>query len=719
MTERTVRRDRDWDRADAWLGLTSPLVIIALTMATSKMGSVAPALAAVTLLSYLIHPYLLVRIIGHFRRVPAAWPRTLLTFAVAATVLTMALPRPKPASLWLGISVVTIVMEMLATGILLSAARRHHGLTAWRVNLTAAGTALFGLTLVLTLLGAHSSTASVFAASLRLHLPLYLPLTMLAAYALGLLPPVWLRRALQRNVEYRFLRRTSEHSPDERARLMPTDLSHAATRSTVTAATVVLIGEGPLQIAGASNARWRGLVIESLDGAIGRALATRVVAVGEVRELEAELRVLAVEAERFLAVPIAGTSRVWGVLVIMQRRGSLFPADDLRILERLCRYAAECFDHAQLIADERARQQREADARLDLILESLEDYAVITIDDDGAITSWNVGASKMFLHSSEESMGQPVNRLFDDGAPWLAEQLQRARNGEPMIADTVSRRRDDARLTTSLVIRPLVTRGRRPGGFVIVMRDVSQQRQLEDRLRQSQKLEAIGSLAAGVAHDFNNMLTVILGYADVLDTVVAEEHRTGVGEIRKAGQRAAALTKQLLAFSRQQVLKPQVVNLPGIVSALVPMLSRLLGEHIEVVKHVDTVVPRVMADVTQLEQVVMNLAVNARDAMPSGGQLTIGVRSVRLSTDEAALLAMAGGPYAMLEVKDTGSGVDMVTQVRMFEPFFTTKGIGRGTGLGLAIVYGIVQQMHGAIAVESELGRGTVFRIYLPACVDE
>ena len=288
-----------------------------------------------------------------------------------------------------------------------------------------------------------------------------------------------------------------------------------------------------------------------------------------------------------------------------------------------------------------------------------------------------------------------------------------------MIADTVSRRRDDARLTTSLVIRPLVTRGRRPGGFVIVMRDVSQQRQLEDRLRQSQKLEAIGSLAAGVAHDFNNMLTVILGYADVLDTVVAEEHRTGVGEIRKAGQRAAALTKQLLAFSRQQVLKPQVVNLPGIVSALVPMLSRLLGEHIEVVKHVDTVVPRVMADVTQLEQVVMNLAVNARDAMPSGGQLTIGVRSVRLSTDEAALLAMAGGPYAMLEVKDTGSGVDMVTQVRMFEPFFTTKGIGRGTGLGLAIVYGIVQQMHGAIAVESELGRGTVFRIYLPACVDE
>lgn len=718
MTKRLPLSDRDWDRADAWLGLLSPCVVIALTLVISRLGTITPFLAALTLLSYLSHPYLLLRIVSHFRRVPLAWPRALLAFAVAATVLSALLPRPKPASLWLGISFATILLEILAAAILAMAARAYHGLTAWRLNLTALGTALFGLTLIATLLGAHGSTAEAFKVVIRLRLMLWMPIAMLAAFTLGLLPPRWLRRSLQRNIEYRFLRRTSEHPPSERARLIPIDLAHAAVRSTLTAATIVVIGDGPLQVVGASEPRWRGLTIDPMDGAIGRALTAKSVLWGDIRELEPAVQSLATDAERFLVVPIAGARHVWGALVIMQRRGSLFPADDLAILERLCRYTAEAFDHAQLIADERAHQQREADARLDLILESLQDYAVITIDDGGSITSWNVGASQMFQYPADDAIGQPVSRLFDDAAPWLPDQLQLARLGEPMIADTVGRRRDDSRLTTSLVIRPLVTRGRRTGGFVIVMRDVSQQRQLEDRLRQSQKLEAIGRLAAGVAHDFNNMLTVILGHAANLDEVVPEEHRSGLNEIRKAGERAAALTKQLLAFSRQQVLQSQIVNLPDVVSSLVPMLSRLLGEHIQVVKQVDTVVPRVMADVTQLEQVVMNLAVNARDAMPSGGQLTISVQSVRLTAEEAAPLATPPGPYAMLEVTDTGSGVDQATKARMFEPFFTTKGVGRGTGLGLAIVYGIVQQMHGAITIDSEVGRGTAFRIYLPARIE-
>jgi signal transduction histidine kinase len=283
-----------------------------------------------------------------------------------------------------------------------------------------------------------------------------------------------------------------------------------------------------------------------------------------------------------------------------------------------------------------------------------------------------------------------------------------------MIADTAGRRRDGSLLTASLVIRPLVGNGRDSGGFVIVMRDVSQQRILEERLRQAQKLEAIGRLAGGVAHDFNNMLTVIIGYASGLENLPNDDQRRAVHEIRKAGERAAALTRQLLAFSRRQVLRPRPLLLPHVVGALTPMLVRLVGEHIEIKEVVESTVPEVFADPTQIEQIVMNLAVNARDAMPDGGELTIRLAPVTLTGTDAEALTGIEGSHALLEVTDNGSGMDAETQLLMFEPFFTTKEMGRGTGLGLATVYGAVQQMRGAIAVDSRIGHGTTFRIYVP-----
>jgi two-component system cell cycle sensor histidine kinase/response regulator CckA len=250
-----------------------------------------------------------------------------------------------------------------------------------------------------------------------------------------------------------------------------------------------------------------------------------------------------------------------------------------------------------------------------------------------------------------------------------------------------------------------------------VVRDITDRKSLEVQLRQAQKLEAVGRLAGGVAHDFNNMLGVILGYGDILQSQLPPEHpgiKSAI-EMQKAARRAADLTRQLLAFSRKQILQPQVVNLNSLIEELSKMLRRLIGENIELLFHGDPAVARVKADPGQLEQVVMNLAVNARDAMPGGGRL--GIETGNVVIDEAFARQhepMRAGEYVLLSITDTGSGMapDVITHI--FEPFFTTKEQGKGTGLGLSIVYGIVKQSGGYIWVDSELNRGTTFRIYLP-----
>jgi signal transduction histidine kinase/ActR/RegA family two-component response regulator len=245
----------------------------------------------------------------------------------------------------------------------------------------------------------------------------------------------------------------------------------------------------------------------------------------------------------------------------------------------------------------------------------------------------------------------------------------------------------------------------------------NEQKQLEDRLRQAHKMEAVGRLAGGVAHDFNNLLTIIRGHADLLLDRISgnESSRNSVEQIQKAAGRAVSMTRQLLAFSRMQVLQPRVLDLNAIVADMGKMLPRLIGEHIEYTFTPEAKLAAVKADPGQIEQVILNLVVNSRDAMPNGGKINVRTANIEMDEREAAKRPpMSPGQYALLTVSDTGHGMDEKTRMHIFEPFFTTKEVGKGTGLGLATVYGVVKQSGGFIWVESEVGKGTSFEIYLP-----
>jgi signal transduction histidine kinase len=279
------------------------------------------------------------------------------------------------------------------------------------------------------------------------------------------------------------------------------------------------------------------------------------------------------------------------------------------------------------------------------------------------------------------------------------------------------RRKDGTSIDVVIWTAPLRDRAGNARGTIAIDTDISQRKLLEEQFRQAQKLEAVGRLAGGVAHDFNNLLTIIQGYTEMV-ALEAEESPTlteYAQEIQYASERASALTGQLLAFSRRQISQPTVLDLNEVVTHATKMLRRIIGEDIEIASRLEPDLGKVKADQVHIDQVIMNLAVNARDAMPNGGRIVLETSNCRLDADYLDRhLGVGPGTYVMLAVSDNGSGMSAETRSRIFEPFFTTKEAGKGTGLGLAIVYGVVKQAGGEIMVYSEPGRGTTFKIYLP-----
>jgi two-component system, cell cycle sensor histidine kinase and response regulator CckA len=332
----------------------------------------------------------------------------------------------------------------------------------------------------------------------------------------------------------------------------------------------------------------------------------------------------------------------------------------------------------------------------------------------------NEAAVHHYGYSREEFLSMTIKDIRPpEDIPALVQTLAAPVAGLEKAGAWKHRKKDGSIIAVEIASHQLTFAGR--SAELVLVNDITERKQLEEQLRQSQKMEAVGQLAGGIAHDFNNLLTVINGYSDLtLKRLPAEDPlRLNLEEIRKAGERAASLTRQLLAFSRKQVLQPKVLDLNVVVRETEKLLRRLIGEDIELRAALEPRLGSVKADPGQIEQVLMNLAVNARDAMPRGGKLTIGTENAYLDEGYVAHhIAVAPGRYVMLSVSDTGTGMDEQTQARIFEPFFTTKEAGKGTGLGLSTVYGIVKQSGGHLWVYSEVGRGTTFKVYLPR-VDE
>jgi PAS domain S-box-containing protein len=395
----------------------------------------------------------------------------------------------------------------------------------------------------------------------------------------------------------------------------------------------------------------------------------------------------------------------------------------VRIDGRAVRDTAGKVERYEIFATDVREQRRSAEAlgaseaRYRELMEHAQD-AIFVQDAQGIVQEVNRATEQLTGASREDLVGRsfletlpPADR--EDVLREFRRTLEHGRTIEPVQVRI--QRRDGTIVPVEIKASVVEVDGR--SLVFAILRDVSERNAMAEQLRVAQKMEAVGQLAGGVAHDFNNLLTAILGYSQLLAPELRgnPEHFSAIEEIRKAGERAAGLTRQLLAFSRKQMLELRVLDLNEIVHHIQEMLSRLIGEDIQVVMNLDPALGSVRADAGQIEQVIMNLAVNARDAIPRGGQISLETANVELDETYAQThVPVQPGPYVMLAVSDTGVGMDEATRERIFDPFFTTKEKGHGTGLGLSTVYGIVKQSGGYIWVYTEPGRGTAFKVYLP-----
>ena len=392
----------------------------------------------------------------------------------------------------------------------------------------------------------------------------------------------------------------------------------------------------------------------------------------------------------------------------------LMKANLVRLAAAIERQMIETENHRAQTRAEQALKVSEAELRA--LFEAMSDV-ILVLDAEGRHLKMAPTKAPHIYSPAAEWVGKTLHEVFPkDKADFFLDHVRRALAEGPLHRVEYSLPIDGKEVWFEGSISPMTK-----DSVIWVGRDISSRKILEEQLRQSQKMEAIGQLAGGIAHDFNNLLTAINGFSDLSLRRLegADPLRGNIEEVKKAGERAASLTRQLLAFSRKQVLQPKVFGLNSVISEVEKMLKRLIGEDIELRTVLDQETGSVKADPGQIEQVIINLAVNARDAMPSGGRLTIETTNVYIHEGDADMrIAVDPGQYVMLAISDTGMGMDDQVQSHIFEPFFTSKEAGKGTGLGLSTVYGIVKQSEGNVQVYSKVGKGTTFKVYLPR-VDE
>jgi PAS domain S-box-containing protein len=464
----------------------------------------------------------------------------------------------------------------------------------------------------------------------------------------------------------------------------------------------------------------------------------------------------------YLAVPVISRSgEVVGGLFFGHARPGVFASRAEQILTALAAQAAVAIDNSRLHhtsqmeiearrqaerdlqalnytleqrAEERARhlaaslgKLEETEQRFRLLVEGVQDYAIYMLDPDGHVVNWNPGAERIKGYSSAEIIGRHFRQFYTpedqtDDVPLKA--LATARRTGKFETENWRVRKDGTRFWASVLINAIKDNNGELLGFAKITRDLTERRAADERARQAQKMEGIGQLTGGVAHDFNNLLTIIIGNVDTLhralhsDAVDIARLRRLAGNIMQGARRAESLTQRLLAFSRQQPLDPKPIDVGRLVTGMSDLLRRTLGEQVTVETVLSGGVWRALADPNQLELAILNLAVNARDAMPTGGKLTIETTNVHLDDQYAATqIEVIPGQYVLLAVTDTGTGMPEDVKARAFDPFFTTKEIGHGTGLGLSQVYGFVKQSRGHVRIYSEPGFGTTIKIYLPRVV--
>jgi PAS domain S-box-containing protein len=372
-----------------------------------------------------------------------------------------------------------------------------------------------------------------------------------------------------------------------------------------------------------------------------------------------------------------------------------------------------------------ATRLEEAEQHLTLLIDAVTDYAIFMLDPRGHVVSWNPGAQRIKGYDRAEIVGQHFSRFYtapDRAAGVPDRALARAAEAGKYELEGWRQRKDGTRFWANVVITAIRDEAGKLIGFAKITRDLTERRASEERMRQAQKMEAVGQLTGGVAHDFNNLLTVITGNIESLKRRLAERNEPALERLATAAQRGAErgalLVHRLLAFSRSQPLEPKPVSVNTLVSGMSDMLRRTLGETILIETVLAGGLWTTFVDTTELESALLNLAINARDAMPDGGKLTIEAANVYLDEAYGAEADIAPGQYVGIFVSDTGTGMSPEVLAKAFEPFFTTKGIGEGTGLGLSQVYGFIKQSGGHVKIYSEVGAGTTVKLYLPRHIE-